>query len=292
MRLFDGLEQIVETEVPLAPYTWFRIGGPAQYFIQPETPEQLSEALRRCREHEIPVHILGGGANLLVDDSGVRGGVIRLVGEHFGRVVFGADAVKAGAAADLHRVVLRAVREGMSGMECLAGIPGSIGGAVRMNAGGAFGDIGNIVECVHLMDSDGVAFTRLHGELVFGYRATNITSKVILGAEFRLAADDPRRILNQVKQIWIYKKNTQPLGVRSAGCIFKNPRGMSAGALIDKAGLKGRRVNGAQVSEKHANFIITDAGAHASDVLKLINIIREEVYKRWDVYLELEIEVW
>ncbi len=292
MKLFAGLEPIVRTEVPLSGYTWLRIGGPAQYFLEPASPEQLSEALRRCRENDVPVRVLGGGANLLVDDAGVRGAVVHLVGEHFGKVSFTDQRVKAGAAADLHRVVLRSVREGMSGMECLAGIPGSIGGAVRMNAGGAFGDIGNIVECVHLMDTDGVAFTRLHGELVFGYRATNITSKVILGAEFRTVEDDPRRILNQVKRIWIYKKNTQPLGVRSAGCIFKNPRGMSAGALIDKAGLKGRRIGGAYVSEKHANFILADASTHASDVLKLINVIREEVYKRWDVYLELEIEVW
>ena len=177
-------------------------------------------------------------------------------------------------------------------MECLTGIPGTIGGAVKMNAGGSFGDIGNVVDSVTLMDSDGVQFTRLRGELVFSYRQTNITSKVILGAELRLSPDDPHRILDQVKQIWIYKKNTQPLGSRNAGCVFKNPRQLSAGAMIDKSGLKGRRVGGAHVSEKHANFIIADAGTHASDVLKLINIIRETVYKRWEVYLELEIEVW
>jgi len=292
MTLFAGLEQIVKTEVPLASYTWMRIGGPAQYFIEPTTPEQLAEVLRRCRGNEVPVRILGGGANLLIDDSGVRGAVVRLAGETFGRVRFTKDGVEAGAAAELHRIVLRSVREGMSGMECLAGIPGSIGGAVRMNAGGAFGDIGNMVESVDLMDSDGVGFTRLRGELVFGYRHTNISAKVILGAQFRLMPDDPRRILNQVKRIWIYKKNTQPLWVRSAGCIFKNPRGLSAGALIDKSGLKGRRTGGAQVSDRHANFIIADPGTRASDVLKLINIIREDVYKRWEVYLELEVEVW
>jgi UDP-N-acetylmuramate dehydrogenase len=238
------------------------------------------------------VRILGGGANLLVDDSGVRGAVIRLIGEEFTSVTFTDQGVKAGAAADLSRLVLRTVREGWSGMECLTGIPGTIGGAVRMNAGGSFGDIGNVVESVALMDEDGVTFSRLRGDVVFGYRTTNINSKVILGAEFRLVPDSPRRILNQVKQIWIYKKNTQPLGTRNAGCVFKNPRGLSAGAMIDKAGLKGRRVGGAQVALKHANFILADDGARASDVLKLINIIREEVYKRTNVYLELEIEVW
>ena len=292
MKLFTGLEQIVKQGQPLAGYTWMRIGGPAQYFIEPTTVEQLAEVLTRCRENEVPVHVLGGGANLLIDDSGVRGAVIRLTGADFAQATFSREGLKAGAATTLSQLVLRSVREGLSGMEPLTGIPGTIGGAIRMNAGGAFGDIGSIVESVVLMDVDGVTFVRQRGELAFGYRSTNITSKVILGAEFRLTEDDPHRILNQVKQIWIHKKNTQPLGKGSAGCVFKNPRGMSAGALIDKSGLKGHRMGGAVVSEKHANFIVADPGARASDVLKLINLVRETVYKRFEVYLELEIEVW
>ena len=292
MKLFAGLERIAKSEVPLGPKTWMGLGGPAQYFLEPTTVEELSKVLRRCRENEIPVHVLGGGANLLVDDGGVRGAVIHLAGEEFTRATFTADGLKTGAAADLMRLVLRSVREGRSGLECLTGIPGTVGGALRMNAGGAFGDVGNVVESVTLMDSDGVEFTRHRGDLVFGYRTTNITAKVIVAAELRLVEDDPHRILNQVKQIWIYKKNSQPLGGRNAGCVFKNPRGLSAGALIDKAGLKGRHEGGAFVSDKHANFILVEPGARASDVLKLINIIRETVYKRLEVYLELELEVW
>ncbi len=292
MKLFTGLEQIVKVGEPLAPHTWMRIGGPAQYFIEPRTVEELSEALRRCRENEVPVFILGGGANLLVGESGVRGAVIRLAGDEFSRTNFSSGGVQAGAAADLSRLVLRCVREGCSGMEPVTGIPGTVGGAIRMNAGGSFGDIGNIVEAVHVMDADGATYTRLRGDLLFGYRSSNISGRVILGADFRLIEDDPHRILSQVKQIWIYKKNSQPLGGRNAGCIFKNPRQLSAGALIDKAGLKGRRVGGAHVAEKHANFILVDPGASATDVLKLIEIVRETVYKRSEVYLELEIEVW
>lgn len=292
MKLFAGLEGIVKSEVPLAPYTWFGIGGPAQYLVEPTTPDQLAEVLRRCRENELPTYVLGGGANLLVDDAGVRGAVIRLSGEEFCRVRFESGSISAGAGADLAKMVLRTVREGLSGMECLTGIPGTVGGAVRMNAGGAFGDIGSVVESVELMDTDGVAFSRSRGDLVFGYRSTNITSKVILGAQFRLAEDDPHRILSQVKQIWIYKKNTQPLGTRNAGCVFKNARGTSAGAMIDKAGLKGHRIGGAHVSDKHANFILADEGTRASDVLKLINLIRETVYKKFEIYLEMELEVW
>jgi UDP-N-acetylmuramate dehydrogenase len=292
MKLFAGLEAIVRADVPLAPYTWYRIGGPAQFFIEPLTVEQLTDVVRRCRENEVPVRVLGGGANLLVDDAGVKGAVVHLSSDQFRKVELSPDTIRAGAGADLSKLVLRCVREGLSGLECLTGIPGTIGGAVRMNAGGAFGDIGSSVESVDLMDADGVVFTRHRGDLAFGYRSTNISSKIILGGEFKVVADDPHKILSQVKNIWIFKKNTQPLGVHNAGSVFKNPRGMAAGAMIDQAGLKGRRVGGAHVALKHANFILADDGARASDVLKLINIIREEVYKRSGVYLELEIEVW
>jgi UDP-N-acetylmuramate dehydrogenase len=291
MKLFAGLEEITEKDHPLAPYTWFGIGGPASYFVTPRTTEELTEVVRRCRENEIPMHILGAGANLLIDDAGVKGAVIHLGGE-FKKVELIDGGVRAGAAADVGRMVLRCVREGLSGLEGLTGVPGSVGGGVRMNAGGAFGDIGSSVESVKVMTEDGEVFTRFREDLAFAYRSTNITSKFILSAEFRLNEDDPHRILRQVKQIWIYKKNTQPLGRRNAGCIFKNPRGLSAGALIDRAGLKGHRIGGAYVSEKHANFIVGDPGAKASDVLKLINLIRDSVYDKSGVYLELEIEVW
>ena len=292
MKLFTGLESIVTTDEPLAPRTWLQIGGPARYFIQPENAEQLTEVVQRCRENEIPMHVMGAGANLLIDDGGVKGAVVHLGKGDFTATEFGEDRVKAAAGADMGRLVLRCVREGLSGLEGLTGIPGSVGGAVRMNAGGAFGDIGNAIETVQVMTADGDVFTRHRDDLAFAYRSTNINARFILSAEFRLAPDDPHRILKQVKQIWIYKKNTQPLASRNAGCVFKNPRGLSAGALIDRCGLKGRRIGGAYVSEKHANFILADPGTRASDVLKLINVIRETVYKQAEVYLELELEVW
>ena len=292
MTLFAGLEEIVKADEPLAPYTWFGIGGRATYLISPRSVEELGEVARRCRENEVPMHVLGGGANLLVDDAGVKGAVIRIGAGEFARVARTDEGIRASAGADMGRLVLRCVRRGLSGLEGLTGVPGTVGGCVRMNAGGAFGDIGNAVEAVEVMNQEGEIFTRYHDDLAFAYRSTNITAKFIVAAEFRLVEDDPHRILKHVKQIWIYKKNTQPLAGRNAGCIFKNPRGLSAGALIDKAGLKGRRVGGACVSDKHANFIMVDAGAKASEVLKLINVIREAVYKKTEVYLELEIEVW
>ena len=291
-KLFAGLEEIVSCDEPMAGRTWLRIGGPATYFIRPRNLEELKQVVRRCRDGEVPMYVLGEGANLLVDDAGVKGAVIHLGQGLFMETRLTEGVLRAGAGADMGKLVLRCVREGMSGLECLTGIPGTVGGCVKMNAGGAFGDIGNVVDSVEVMTEGGDVFTRCRADLAFAYRSTNVSAKFILAAEFRLNEDDPHRILNQVKQIWIYKKNTQPLGKDNAGCIFKNPRGLSAGALIDRAGLKGRRVGGAYVSEKHANFILADRGTKASDVLKLINVIREEVYKKSEVYLELEIEVW
>jgi UDP-N-acetylmuramate dehydrogenase len=295
MTLFAGLEPIVRTDEPLSEHTWFGIGGPARFFVEPRTPEELSEVVRRCRAENVPLRVLGGGANLLVDDAGVPGAVVHLARGTFAEVSAVAGGLTAGAGADMGKIVLRCVREGLSGLEGLTGVPGSVGGCIRMNAGGAFGNIGAAIESVTLMTEDGEVFQRPREELVFGYRETNITAPFILSAELRLSEDDPHRILKQVKQIWIHKKNTQPLGVRSAGCIFRNPQepGVpSAGALIDKAGLKGRRVGGAYVSEKHANFILAEAGAKASDILKLISLIQETVYKNFKVYLQLEIEIW
>jgi UDP-N-acetylmuramate dehydrogenase len=292
MKLFTGLEKIVKEDYPLAPRTWLKLGGPAAYYIEPTDVEELAEVVRRCRENEIPMYVLGSGANVLVDDSGVSGAVIHLTGDHFGKTTIIEDGLRANAGADMGKLVLRCVRDGLAGMECLTGIPGTIGGCVKMNAGGAFGDIGSVIQSVDVMGPGGEVFTRHRPDLAFAYRSSNINAPFILSAVFALSEDDPQRILKQVKQIWIYKKNTQPLAHRNAGCIFKNPRGMSAGALIDRAGLKGRRVGGAFVSDKHANFILVDDGAKASDVLKLINTIRETVYKNSQVYLEMEIEVW
>jgi UDP-N-acetylmuramate dehydrogenase len=292
MSLFADLDDIVRRNEPLAGHTWFGIGGTAQYFISPRDVEELGEVVRRCRENAVPMYVLGSGANLLIDDAGVNGAVICLTGGQFRSVERVDGGLRVGAGVDMGKLVLRCVREGLAGLECLTGVPGSVGGCVRMNAGGAFGDIGNVVQSVEVMTEAGERFTRYHDDLAFAYRSTNITSKFILAAEFRLGAEDPHQILKQVKQIWIYKKNTQPLGGKNAGCIFKNPRGISAGALIDRAGLKGKQIGGAQVCEKHANFIIAEPGTKASDVLKLINLIRDAVYEKNGVYLELEIEVW
>jgi UDP-N-acetylmuramate dehydrogenase len=292
MTLFDDLESIVKKDYPLAKHTWYGLGGPADYFLTPRTTEQLAEAAKRCTASNVPVHVLGFGSNLLISDEGVRGAVIKLESEQFSQTEFDGQRVIAWAGAELSKLVLVCTQKGLSGIESLTGIPGSVGGAVRMNAGGSFGDIGSVVESVTLMDNDGNVFEKSKPELVFDYRCANITAKYILSAAMRLSEADPEQILRTVKETWMYKKNNQPLNTKNAGCIFKNPPGMAAGAMIDRAGLKGRRVGGATVSEKHANFIVAGKDCKSRDVLKLIDIVKDTVRKQFNVELELEIEVW
>jgi UDP-N-acetylmuramate dehydrogenase len=292
MSIFNGLEEIVKTNYPLAKQTWYGLGGPADYFIRPKTTKQLKTVIERCRENGVRIRVLGFGSNLLVSDEGVRAAVIKLDAEQFTQIHFDDQEVTAWAGAELSKLVLTCVEKGLSGIEALTGIPGSVGGAVKMNAGGNFGDFGAVVETVTLMDSTGNIFEKSKPELVFDYRQTNITAKFILNAKLKLNAAAPEQIMQTVKEIWIYKKNNQPLNTKNSGCIFKNPRGVSAGALIDRAGLKGLQIGGAVVSDKHANFIIAQNGCTSRDVLRLIEAIKQRVKEQFDLDLELEIEIW
>jgi UDP-N-acetylmuramate dehydrogenase len=292
MNIFGGLEKIIEKDYPLGRQTWYGLGGAADYFIKAQTIEQLREVVSRCSKNGIPYKVIGFGSNLLISDEGVRGAVIKLEGEEFCQAEYNGTEITAGAGMELSKLVLTCVQKGLSGLEALIGIPGSVGGAVRMNAGGNFGDIGAVVESVTLMDRDGNILEKSKPELSFDYRRTNITTKFILGARLILTEGDSEQIMRTLKEIWIYKKNTQPLNARNSGCIFKNPRGVSAGALIDRAGLKGLRVGGAVVSDKHANFIIAEQGCTSRDVMKLVEQVKKKVKGQFDIELELEIEIW
>lgn len=292
MNIFNGLEDVVENDSPLASFTCFGIGGKADYFAKPQTVDQLKDIVTRCNENGIPVRILGEGSNLLISDDGVKGMVIKLEGGDFGKVSFEGETLTAFCGVSLSKLVLDCVRKGLGGIETLTGIPGCIGGAIKMNAGGRFGDIGASVEKVTVMDKEGNVFEKAKPELAFDYRWTNITAKVILSAQIKLFESDPEQLLRTTKEIWIYKKNSQPLNSRNSGCIFKNPRGLSAGAIIDRAGLKNLKVGGAEVSEKHANFITAHKGCTASDIKKLISAIQQRVEEKNGITLDLELEIW
>ncbi len=277
----------------MAGHTWYGLGGPADYFIRPQTVKELKQVVQRCNENNIRIHVIGFGSNLLISDDGVRAAVIKLEGEQFTQTKFDGEQLTAGAGADLRQLVRACAKKGLSGLEGLTGIPSSIGGAVKMNAGGRFGDIGAVAESVKLMDSQGNLFEKRKPELVFDYRRTNIAAKFILSTQLKLNAADPDQILRTVKEVWIYKENNQPpLSTKNSGCIFKNPRGVSAGVLIDRAGLKGLQIGGAVVSEKHANFIIAKEECTSRDIIRLIDAIRQRIKEQFDIDLELEIEIW
>ncbi len=292
MNLFTGLDEIVTENEPLARHTWFKLGGPAKYYVEPRNQEDLLEVVKRCHENDVEMYVLGNGSNLLVSDEGVDGVVVHLNSDKFKEITFEENVVKAAAGVDMGQLIAACAREGLSGLECMVGIPGSIGGIIQLNAGGSFGDIGSVTRCVHLMDRSGYTFTRQREEIFFGYRTTNIMARFILGAEFTLTPDDPEKIGRAIKEVWMFKKNTQPINSRNAGCVFKNPRAMSSGALIERAGLMGKRVGGAVVSDRHANFIIANDGATSNDVLKLIETIQETVKNKFEVDLELEMHIW
>jgi UDP-N-acetylmuramate dehydrogenase len=289
---FKGLERIVREGELLGPHTWFGLGGPAEYFAEPSSIDELSAVVRRCSDEGIPVRVLGGGSNLLVRDEGVHGMIVRLSAPAFQEIKATRQNLTAGSGARLGHVVSTAVREGLAGLEPLVGIPGTLGGALRGNAGSHGGDVGQWVCRATTMTRTGEIVIRNRGELVFSYRQSNLDDLVILDCEFELEREDPQELTKRMQKNWIMKKASQPLGHQSTGCIFKNPRGISAGMLIEQAGLKGVRVGGAEVSDRHANFIVADPDATSQDVLQLIERIRNTVAERLGVELETEIEVW
>lgn len=297
-RLLSDLNIRHEINAPLGLLTWYGVGGDAMVIAHPSSVQQLSKLAARCHEHEVPVYVLGAGANLLVRDAGVDGVVVHLDNRFWRQVSIKDHHVTAGAGHDLMKLVLHTVKSGLGGMEVLAGIPASVGGAIRMNAGGVFGDIGQTVHRVQMMDTTGHVYYRQRDELEFGYRKTNITAPYLLEVEFSLNPEDSEQLGRELKQIFLYKKRSQPLAAHSAGCAFKNPprrdedKPLTAGGLIDRAGLKGFRIGGAEVSAVHANFVVTHEGCRAADILAVMDHVQTVVHDHHGVQLEREVVVW
>lgn len=300
-----------ETDAPIGKArTWYGVGGRADLLAHPAGVAQLSALAARCHDNGIPTYVLGSGANLLIKDQGVRGVVIRLDDPSFDPIKVEGTNVTAGPGVDLFKLVIECAKRGLAGLAHVAGIPASVGGAVRMNAGGAFGDIGSTVKKVHVMAENGQVYCRDRDDLVFGYRTTNIVAPYILDVEFDMDEADPQELARRVKEIFLYKKSTQPMAENSAGCAFKNPsivipghepeedgppaptQRVSAGKLIDEAGLKGHRIGGAEVSQRHANFIFTHPGCTAADVLALMDHVKHTVLDHSGVALQREVVVW
>jgi UDP-N-acetylmuramate dehydrogenase len=282
----------VRENVPLAERTWFKLGGPARYFAEPTSVDELLAVVQRCRDEKLMARLLGGGSNLLVRDEGVSGMVICLSHPNFSDIRIDGRRVTAGGGASLANAITVTVGAGLAGLEPLVGIPGTIGGALHGNAGSHGGDIGQWVCHATVMTRGGETLQRQHNDLVFAYRQSSLDELVILEAQFELEEEDPVEVTKRMQKQWIIKKASLPMAHENTGCIFKNPRGMSAGMLIDQCGLKGEQVGGAEVSQRHANFFIAHHGATTKDVLQLIDVVRNRVAERMGVELETEIQIW
>jgi UDP-N-acetylmuramate dehydrogenase len=291
MTAISGIDCVRE-QVPLAERTWFKLGGPAQFFAEPASLDELLDVVTRCRDEGMQVRLLGGGSNVLVRDEGVTGMVLALTNPCFSAVDVSSHRVTVGGGAKLANVITTTVGAGLGGLEPLVGIPGTIGGALHGNAGTLGGDIGQWACRATVLTRGGELLTRERDDLVFSYRQSSLDELVIVDAQFELEEDDPNELTKRMQKQWIVKKANLPMAHENTGCIFRNPRGMSAGMLIDQAGLKGERIGGAEVSQRHANFFIAHPGAKTQDVLKLIDLVRSRVAERMGVELDTEIQIW
>ncbi len=240
----------------------------------------------------MPLKVLGAGANVLVSDDGFDGVVVRLDRPAFRRVKQVGPEFELGGGVDLMRFARRCSKRGYSGLECMAGVPATVGGAVRMNAGGRHGEFSDVVSEVTVLAPDGSVQTWPRERVRFHYRGSDLGDHIVLSARIALREDDPGQVGGRFEELFAEKRRTQPIGEHSAGCIFKNPAGQSAGALIDRAGLKGAVCGAAVVSERHANFIVAKRGATASDVLRLIDVVRQRVQQAFGTRLETEVDIW
>jgi UDP-N-acetylmuramate dehydrogenase len=257
----------------------------------PQDVEDIRCALSFAEKEGLPAEVVGGGNNLLVKDRGVRGVVLKLEG-CLGRVEFQGEETVAGAGASLSALIREAAALSLGGIECLVGIPATIGGALAMNAGTPDGSIGDFVSAAYFLHPDGTLGELKPGASVFAYRAFYFpVGAVLIGARLRLHRRPLPEIQKEIKQRLKQKKATQPLALASAGCVWKNPPEDAAGRLVEKVGLKGKRLHGAEISSKHANFIVNRSGATAADILALMEMTQERVWAQCGIKLEPEIRI-
>ena len=284
----------LRADEPMARHTTFQIGGPADRFLTVENAAQLQGLLSCLRQAGIPYLVLGKGSNLLVSDKGIRGAVLHLGGD-FKKVEVLPDGrtLRAGAGAPLPSVCALARERSLTGLEFAWGIPGSVGGGAYMDAGAYGGEMRDVVSRVLHLGPDGAPGEARGEELCFGYRKSRYTGgeDIITAVEFTLQPGDPAAIAGKMEELMARRKDKQPYDMPSAGSVFKRPQNGFAAALIEQCGLKGRRVGGAQVSEKHAGFIVNTGGAACQDVLELISIIQKTVEERTGTRLECEVRV-
>lgn len=284
-----GLRGTVRFHAPLKDYTSFHIGGPADVLVEPADVDDVVRLVRQAGEQRLPVFVVGG-TNLLIRDKGIRGVVVSLaklrgIREEAGAVLYAEGGV------GMPTLIGYAIRRSLAGLEWAAGIPGTVAGCVVMNAGTRLGEMKDAVKAVRIVTPAGEVIERSAADIEFGYRRATLPAGIVVGVWLQLKPGVRSDIEKVVKDYLHYRRDTQPLTLPSAGCVFKNPPNDSAGRLVESAGLKGARVGDAQVSEKHANFIVNRGNASAKDVVALIKKVRRQVARKTGVKLELELKL-
>ncbi|MCM8779619.1 MAG: UDP-N-acetylmuramate dehydrogenase [Candidatus Omnitrophica bacterium] len=287
-----ALKKHLKENVPLSKFTTFRIGGKARFFIQPKNIRHLLSVLKQAHNLKVPYYILGNGSNVLVSDEGVDALVIRLSAPSFKKITFRKNIVEAGSGAHLRSLIEQAKNKGLGGCEFLSGIPATLGGALVMNAGIKTASIAELVEEVRVIDRKNRLRILRNRQLKFAYRKSNLSNYVILSVKLKLTEKPKEEITYLINSFLKKRMLSQEPVWYNAGCVFKNPPRHSAGRLIDLCGLKGKRIGDAQVSYKHANFIINRAHATAKDVLALMDLVRNRVKDQFGINLEPEIKIW
>ncbi|MFI5251559.1 MAG: UDP-N-acetylmuramate dehydrogenase [Bacteroidota bacterium] len=274
---------------PLDKFTSFRIGGPADIFLEPVDRDDLKEIIRYLRGKNVPVTIIGNGSNLLISDDGVRGAVVNLE-RGFNSIYMDGELVVVDAGVRTTKFVDFCILQGRKGVEMLAGIPGTLGGAVVMNAGAYDGEISDFLSDVEVLR--GLEIVRIpKKDMGFTYRRSALKGEIVLGARFLLPAGDPGTLMKRRRELLVKRNQSQPLNLPNSGSVFKNPAGTFAGKLIEDAGLKGAAIGRARISEKHGNFIVNSGGAMAKDVLELILLAKRTVMERTKIILEPEVKL-
>ena len=282
---------VIRRDEPLAKHTTLRVGGPADVYVEPASEADLAAVVKFCGARGVPFFVIGRGSNLLVRDGGFRGAVVCLSQADFSKIEFDGERLRCGAGAKLKSVAVESRRHGLSGLEFLEGIPGSVGGALRMYAGAMGGATFDVVESVRLMDFDGNVRELAPGEMSVAYRGcATLKNHIALGAVFWGRPDSPESIAQRMSAFSQKRWSSQP-AAPSAGCAFKNPPSIPAGKLIDELGLKGARVGDAVVSWEHGNFIVNDGNATARDVLDLIEILKAKAKAERGIELQTEVEI-
>lgn len=292
LRALAGAQDVLECE-PMRDHTSFRIGGPVDVFVAPRTPDQAAGVIAACRAAETPVHVMGHGSNLLVADEGLAGVVVQISG-NMGAVSVDGETLRAEAGASNAKAAAAACSAGLAGFEFAAGIPGALGGAAIMNAGAYGGEFRDVCFEVECLAQDG-EIVRLDAEQAgWGYRTSRIADEgmVVLSVGIALQPDDPTQIQERMDDLAARRRAKQPLDMPSAGSTFKRPEGDFAGRLIQEAGMQGHRVGDAQVSTKHAGFVVNLGDATAADVLQVIRDVRSAVNAQFGVMLQPEVKLW